>query len=165
MSGIEVDSEIATLFNEIKLRSTHKFATFKIQNKKIVVIDYKADPVATETRETDKAEFDKLKDLVTSSNEPRYILYDFSFQMAKDNRSVKKIAFIFWYALLTCRVYHNVHCSNRCPDDSRISDKMIYASTKDTIKKSFAGLSLEFQANDKSDFDYNTMADEVERKA
>lgn len=148
MSGIEVDSEIATLFNEIKLRSTHKFATFKIQNKKIVVIDYKADPVATETRETDKAEFDKLKDLVTSSNEPRYILYDFSFQMAKDNRSVKKIAFIFW-----------------CPDDSRISDKMIYASTKDTIKKSFAGLSLEFQANDKSDFDYNTMADEVERKA
>lgn len=54
---------------------------------------------------------------------------------------------------------------SRCPDDSKIGDKMIYASTKDTIKKSFSGLSLEFQANDKADFDYDTMADEVERKA
>ena len=98
MSGIEVDPSIATLFNEIKLRSIHKFATFKIEKKKTIVVDHLADPVTTETREADKAEFDKLKDLVTSSNEPRYILYDFSFQMAKDNRSVKKIAFIFWYA-------------------------------------------------------------------
>lgn len=148
MSGIEVDPSIATLFNEIKLRSIHKFATFKIEKKKTIVVDHLADPVTTETREQDKAEFDKLKDLVTSSNEPRYILYDFSFQMAKDNRSLKKIAFIFW-----------------CPDDSKIGDKMIYASSKDSIKKSFSGLSLEFQANDKSDFDYNTLADEVERKA
>ena len=97
MSGIEVDPAIATLFNDIKLRSIHKFATFKIEKKKTIVIDHLADPVSTDTREQDKAEFDKLKDLVTSSNEPRYILYDFSFQMAKDNRSVKKIAFIFWY--------------------------------------------------------------------
>lgn len=56
-------------------------------------------------------------------------------------------------------------CYNRCPDDSKIGDKMIYASSKDSIKKSFSGLSLEFQANDKGDFDYNTLADEVERKA
>ena len=53
----------------------------------------------------------------------------------------------------------------RCPDDSKIGDKMIYASTKDTIKKSFSGLSLEFQANDSGDMDYNTFAEEVEKKA
>ena len=97
MSGIEVDSAIATLFNEIKLRSIHKFATFKIEKKKTIVVDHLADPVSTENRDEDKAEFNKLKDLVTSSNEPRYILYDFSFEMKKDNRSIKKIAFIFWY--------------------------------------------------------------------
>jgi len=96
MSGIEVDSSITTLFNEMKLRSIHKYATFKIENKKKVIVDQKGDPVPTETRDEDKVEFNKLKDLVTSSNEPRYILYDFSFQMAKDNRSLKKIAFIFW---------------------------------------------------------------------
>jgi len=42
---------------------------------------------------------------------------------------------------------------------------MIYASTKDTIKKAFTGLSLEFQANDAADFDYTTLSDEVEKKA
>ena len=42
---------------------------------------------------------------------------------------------------------------------------MIYASSKDTIKKSFSGLSLEFQANDSGDMDYTTFSDEVEKKA
>ena len=42
---------------------------------------------------------------------------------------------------------------------------MIYASSKDTIKKAFTGLGLEFQANDKGDFDYAAFSDEVEKKA
>ena len=42
---------------------------------------------------------------------------------------------------------------------------MIYASAKDSIKKCFSGLRLEFQANDDSDFDYTCFADEVEKKA
>lgn len=42
---------------------------------------------------------------------------------------------------------------------------MIYASTKDTIKKAFTGLSLEFQANDAGDFDYDSLCGEVEKKA
>ena len=42
---------------------------------------------------------------------------------------------------------------------------MIYASSKDTIKKSFTGLSLEFQANDEGDLDYTTLREEVEQKA
>ena len=42
---------------------------------------------------------------------------------------------------------------------------MIYASSKDSVKKSFSGLSLEFQANDKGDFDYDSFVDEVEKKA
>lgn len=42
---------------------------------------------------------------------------------------------------------------------------MIYASTKDNVKKIFSGLSLEFQCNDRGDFDYDQMSDEVEKKA
>ena len=41
---------------------------------------------------------------------------------------------------------------------------MIYASSKDTIKKSFTGLSLEFQANDGSDLDYTTLREEMETR-
>ena len=42
---------------------------------------------------------------------------------------------------------------------------MIYASSKDALKKKFTGLGMEFHANDYSDFDYSCFADEVERKA
>ena len=42
---------------------------------------------------------------------------------------------------------------------------MIYASSKDTVKKAFTGLSLEFQANDRGDMDYAAFAEEVEKKA
>ena len=53
----------------------------------------------------------------------------------------------------------------RCDENAKIGDKMIYASSKDTIKKSFSGLSLEFQANDSGDMDYTTFSEEVEKKA
>ena len=53
----------------------------------------------------------------------------------------------------------------RCDENAKIGDKMIYASSKDTIKKSFTGLSLEFQANDGGDLDYTTLSEEVEKKA
>ncbi len=42
---------------------------------------------------------------------------------------------------------------------------MIYASSKDSIKKAFTGLSLEFQANDVGEMSYDEFSTEVERKA
>lgn len=93
MSGIEVSADVSTLFNEIKLRSTNKYALFKIENKKKVVVDVTGDPCPTEDRDLDKVEFDKLSALLT--REPRYILYDFGFTN-KEGRKISKIAFIFW---------------------------------------------------------------------
>ena len=68
---------------------------------------------------------------------------------------------MYVYKSVCVEVFCHYH---RCDDNSPIGAKMLYASTKDNIKKSFSGLSLEFQANDKGDFDYTVMADEVERK-
>ena len=93
MSGIEVDPDIPTLFNEMKLRKTNKFVTFKIESKKRVVVDYAAEACPTDDKESDKEQFDLLRDLL--SLEPRYILYDFSFTIS-DGRKIQKIAFIFW---------------------------------------------------------------------
>ena len=72
MSGIEVDASIAPLYNEMKLRSIHKYITFKIENKKKVVVDIKGDPNKTETKEEDKVFFEEMTSHLTS--EPRYIL-------------------------------------------------------------------------------------------
>ena len=93
MSGIQVDAEINGLFYDTKLRSTHKFAFFKIEGKKKIIVDVRGDPCITEAKEEDEAQFNKMKEQL--SKEPRYILYDFGFMM-KDGRKVNKLAFIFW---------------------------------------------------------------------
>ena len=93
MSGIEVDPEVTAIYNETKMKKTHKHVLFKIENKKKIVLDEMADPVKTETKEEDKEYFQKLLD--TLKDEPRYILYDFSFTN-KEGRFIQKLAFIFW---------------------------------------------------------------------
>ena len=93
MSGIEVDPAVTMLFNAIKLRSAHKWATFKIENKKKVILEEQGEPKETTDFESDKACFEELKAQLTS--EPRYILYDFGFTN-KEGRVIKKLAFVFW---------------------------------------------------------------------
>ena len=53
----------------------------------------------------------------------------------------------------------------RSDDNGPVKAKMLYSSTKDTVKKAFTGLGLEFQANDKADLDYHSWRAEVEKKA
>ncbi len=91
-----MEAGIPELFNEMKLRSIHKYMAFKIENKKKVVLDFAGDPKTTEDKESDKVCFDELKSRMTK--EPRYILYDFGFTN-KEGRLIKKIAFIFWQVL------------------------------------------------------------------
>ena len=77
----------------MKLRSTHKYATFKIENKKKIVVDILGDKAVTESKEDDEILFDELKSRLTL--EPRYILYDFGFTTNK-GRKVNILALIFW---------------------------------------------------------------------
>ena len=93
MSGIETDPEVTTLFNDMKLRHTHKYMTFKIENKKRIVVDLKGDPRKTASKEEDKEAFTELTGLL--QQEPRYVLYDFGFTN-KEGRQLEKLAFIFW---------------------------------------------------------------------
>ena len=93
MSGIEVDSAIIDLFNDMKIKKTNKWATFKLSgDQKRVEVDKCGDPC----KETDKDE-EKFKELIDQldSSEPRYCLFDFNF-VNKEGRNINKLAFIFW---------------------------------------------------------------------
>ena len=87
---------------------------------------------------------EKFKRLLSFSGEVSYPVFFFV--------DILRLQFLF---VLSCR----------CPDEGKIGDKMIYASTKDTIKKTFSGLGIEFQCNDRGDLDYTTLSAEVEKKA
>ncbi len=93
MSGVEVDPEINTLFNDIKTRKTNKWATFKIENKKKITVAEVGEKCTTDNKDDDKVQFDIMK--AALGKEPQYILYDFGFTL-KDGRKINKLAFIFW---------------------------------------------------------------------
>ena len=95
MSGIAIDEEVTALYNDVKMKQTNKYVTFCIENEKKVTVDAKGEPRKTDDKEKDKESFDELKDKLVALNEPRYVLYDFSFT-AKGGRKLTKLAFIFW---------------------------------------------------------------------
>merc|ERR1711924_43569 len=67
-------------------------------------------------------------------DQPRYALVDIHYT-TDDGRDQSKLTFVMW-----------------SPDDKcGVKDKMLYASSKDAIKKKFTGIMKELQANDMSD--------------
>ena len=56
-------------------------------------------------------------------------------------------------------------CSiHRCSDDCPIGKKMIYASSKDALKKRFTGLNTEFQCTDTAEFQYSELVKDLIHK-
>ena len=58
-------------------------------------------------------------------------------------------------------VYH----SCRAPDGGKIKEKMLYASTKDGVQKKFSGIQFQFPLSYIKDADYDSLANEVERRS
>jgi cofilin len=123
MSGVVCADNCAAEFTEMKIRHTKRFITYKIKDKKEIVID--------QMGEADKTYDDFLAAM--PENEPRYAVCDVPFQ-TDDGRDQEKIVFFLWN-----------------PDDCGVKDKMLYASSKDSIRKKLEGIAKEIQANDRSD--------------
>jgi len=146
-SGVTVSQDCITKFNELKLGKTVKYIIYKLSddNKEIVVEEA-----------SDNADWDAFREkLVTAKSKtksgaltkgPRYAVYDFTYDLASGEGSRSKITFIAW-----------------SPDDAGIQPKMVYASSKDALKRSLNGLAAEFQANDEDDIEYASVLQRVSK--
>jgi len=47
----------------------------------------------------------------------------------------------------------------RAPDSAKVKAKMLYAGTKDTLKKSLQGLQVEVQGTDKGEVTFESVVD------
>jgi len=146
-SGATVSQECISAFNDLKLNKTIKYIIFKLSDdyKEIVVEDTSSDSDWDNFREKlvnaqSKSKSGKL------SKGPRYAVYDFQYELASGEGSRNKITFIAW-----------------SPDDAGIQPKMIYASSKDALKRSLNGIAVEFQANDEDDIEYTSVLNKVSK--
>ncbi|OTB05364.1 hypothetical protein M426DRAFT_138718 [Hypoxylon sp. CI-4A] len=140
-SGATVSQECITAYNDLKLAKKHKYIIFKLSddNREIVVEE------ASDNKDWETFR-EKLVNATTKSKSgavgkgPRYAVYDFEYSLASGEGSRNKITFIAW-----------------SPDDANVMAKMVYASSKEALKRSLTGIATELQANDQDDIEYDTI--------
>ncbi|KAK8522212.1 hypothetical protein V6N12_055932 [Hibiscus sabdariffa] len=116
-----VTDECKNSFLEMKWKKVHRYIVFKIDEKsRLVNIDKVGGPA------------ESYDDLAASlpTDDCRYAVFDFDF-VTVDNCRKSKIFFIAW-----------------SPTASRIRAKMLYATSKDGLRRVLDGISYEVQATD-----------------
>jgi len=135
-SGVAVNDEVVTKYQELKLGHQHKFVIFKLsEDLKEVIFERVSEPTAS------------YESFVASlpADDCRYAVYDFAFQAEGADRN--KILFILW-----------------CPETAKIKSKMIYTSTKDSIRKKLVGIGSEIQATDRAEIAHDVVLEKCRRK-
>ena len=123
-----------TKFEEMKIRSAFKYLIFKISDdKKSIVLE------ETGKKDADFSEFTtKLPD-----GDCRYAVLDVEIN-TKSGAMANKLIFVAW-----------------SDDNASVKPKMLYASSKDALKKGLSGINEEYQATDRADLDLA----EIKKKA
>eukprot|EP01101_Sappina_pedata_P007249 TRINITY_DN37_c0_g1_i4.p6 TRINITY_DN37_c0_g1~~TRINITY_DN37_c0_g1_i4.p6 ORF type:complete len:138 (-),score=90.68 TRINITY_DN37_c0_g1_i4:157-570(-) len=134
-SGVAVNEDVLQKFQDLKLGHSIRYALFKLNDElKEVIVDTVAAPTATYQEFVSKL----------PANDCRYGIFDFEYEVDGGRRN--KILFVVW-----------------APDSAKIKAKMLYASTKDAIRKKLVGVGTEVQATDLAEIDYETVLEKVKR--
>ncbi|RCK65009.1 Cofilin [Candida viswanathii] len=137
-SGVSVADESLTAFNELKLGKKYKFVIFTLNDDKTqIVVD------ETSTDSDYDAFLEKLPE-----NECKYAVYDFEYEIGGVEGKRSKIVFFTW-----------------SPDTAPVRAKMVYASSKDSLRRALNGVAADVQGTDFSEVAYESVLERVSRGA
>lgn len=139
-SGVGVDDEVITQFNDFKLKRephNYRYFIYKIVDDTEIVIESTGAP--TETFD------DFAAKLLQVTNDCRYGLIDLDVT-TKDGRPTSKIVFLSW-----------------SPDTARIKSKMLYASSKEALKRVLMGVGIHLTATDAAELSRESIEDGVSK--
>jgi len=137
-----------TAYNELKLSKKYKYIIFKLSDgdKEIVIEETSTDKDWEVFREKLLSATSKTR--TGSGKGPRYAVYDFEYSLSSGEGVRNKLTFIAW-----------------SPDDAPIKAKMVYASSKEALKRALTGIAVELQANDEDDIEYDNILKTVSKGA
>ncbi|CCL98844.1 uncharacterized protein FIBRA_00850 [Fibroporia radiculosa] len=136
-SGVGVSPDCLSAYQNLKLGKKIKYIVFTLNSTNTEII------VEKESQSNDYDEF--LSNL--PETEPRWAVYDFEYEKEGAGKR-NKITFFSW-----------------SPDDSKIKQKMLFASSKDALRRSLVGIAAEIQGTDYSEVAYESVLDKVSRGA
>ncbi|KAG8704579.1 cofilin [Ceratobasidium sp. 394] len=133
-SGVGLNSECLEKYNQLKLKKNCTYIIFGLSK------DLKEIVVLKESESKDYDDF--LKDL--PEDDCRWAVYDVSYE--KDGGKRNKLAFFIW-----------------SPDGAKIKSKMLYASSKDVLRRALVGVAAEVQGTDYDEVSWESVLDKVSR--
>ncbi|AOW29482.1 cofilin [Candida albicans P57072] len=135
-SGVTVADESLTAFNDLKLGRKYKFVIFTLNDEKTQIVVEQ-----TSTEQEYDAFLEKLPE-----NECRYAVYDFEYDIGGGEGKRSKIVFFTW-----------------SPDTAPVRAKMVYASSKDSLRRALNGVAADVQGTDFSEVAYDAVHEKVSR--
>ncbi|KAI0049713.1 hypothetical protein FA95DRAFT_1515406, partial [Auriscalpium vulgare] len=134
-SGVAVNPACLEAFQELKLGKKLKYIIYAVSDDKTEIVVVKSSKTAN---------YDEfLGDLPEA--DCRWAVYDFEFEKEGGGKR-NKICFYSW-----------------APDDAKIKSKMLFASSKDALRRALVGIAAEIQGTDYSEVAYESVLDKVSR--
>ncbi|KAM9355596.1 cofilin-2 [Pholidichthys leucotaenia] len=136
-SGVQVKDEVIKVFNDMKVRKSSTPEEVKKRKKAVLfcLSDDQKNIIVEEGKQILVGDIgDTVEDPYTAfvkllpPSDCRYALYDATYETKESKK--EDLVFIFW-----------------APENASLKSKMIYASSKDAIKKKFTGIKHEWQVN------------------
>jgi len=131
-SGVTVNEVCISTYQDLKLKKQLKYIIYGLNDARTEVVVYKTSNIS------DYEEF--LEDL--PEDHCRWGVYDFEYDSGEGKRN--RLLFYSW-----------------SPDNSKIKEKMVYAASKDALRKSLDGIAFEIQGTDDSEVSYETVRAKV----
>nr|XP_033810524.1 cofilin-2-like [Geotrypetes seraphini] len=140
-SGVTVTDEVIRVFNDMKVRKCSSQEEIKKRkkavlfclsdDKKYIILEAGKEILVGDIGETVDDPYKTFISMLPK-DDCRYALYDVCYDTHETRK--EDLVFLFW-----------------APDSASLKSKMIYASSKDAIKKKFPGVKHELQANNIED--------------
>lgn len=140
-SGVSVNDAVIQAYNELKTGRKFKYVFFKINDELTEIVVEKEGPA--------NATYDQFLDELKSvpKDDCRYCVFDFEWETAESGKR-NKICFYAW-----------------CPETAKLKKKMIYASSKDSLRKKLVGIGAEIQGTDFAEVSYESVFERVSKGA
>ncbi|ETW81624.1 hypothetical protein HETIRDRAFT_383987 [Heterobasidion irregulare TC 32-1] len=136
-SGVAVNPECLSAFQELKLGKKTKYIVYTVSKDNTEII--------VEKSSTSSSYDEFISDL--PEFECRWAVYDFEFEKEGAGKR-NKICFYSW-----------------SPDDAKVKQKMLFASSKDALRRALVGIAAEIQGTDFSEVAHESVLDKVSRGA
>jgi len=130
-----VQDAVVTEFNNIKIG--HKYTYIQMR----ITADLKEIEVE-KTVTTGSETYDQFVQQLPA-DDCRYAVYDFHFDTGKAGQR-EQLIFVVW-----------------CPDSAKVRTKMLYAASKDALKKKLVGIANEIQATEHSELNQKDVTEKI----